>query len=289
MGQSAPGAFALVDVLSNGKTELALTLSTGGGVTNYLRWNKLAEDEKAAVVTEVAAVLAADGDAVQTLWTQATRSITVALTGVTPKTLTGLSGSTTYGLAVTVDGAAAINVLIPGYAALTYGDLVSFLETAVASVATVAWVQTDANNGAIKFTGKKYGASAADLVLANYAVGVTGLVTALDATAATVVIAALVDGVNGSTTDFAFPVTFSGAARADWNAALRARVVGGSTLLDKVASTAFVSKVDATSKPASKDKSVRTYVYFDGTDWKYFGNDTAVGGTGTTTTPPEAA
>lgn len=287
MGISAPGAFALVDVLSNNKTELALDLTGSGTTRTYLRWGKLSEESKKAVVAEIAAVVAAEGSATNTLWTNAHRDITVALTGVTPRTSTGLNGNARYGLTVTVDGAAAMNVIIPGHAALTYGKLVEFLETAVASVATVEWVQTDANNGAIRFVGKKYGAVAADLVLADYSTGVSGLVATLDATSATVAIAALTDGVTGSLATFAFPFTYGGVSVTNWDSALRAVKTSGFSLLDRVGN-AFITKDTSTSKPAAKGRAVETAVYHDGTDWKYFSNETAVGGTGTTTAPPEA-
>jgi hypothetical protein len=192
-----------------------------------------------------------------------------------------------YGLTVTVDGAAAMDLVIPGVSLLTYGQVVATLNDAVSAVATVEWVQTDANNGAVRVAGKKYGAADAAVALADYTTGATGLVAALDATAATVVVAAETDGVTGSVATFAFPFTYGGVSVTNWDSALRAVKSSGFSLLDKVGA-AFVDKDTTTGKPAAKGKAVETAVYFDGTDWKFFGNDVAVGGTGTTTAPPEA-
>lgn len=102
-------------------------------------------------------------------------------------------------------------------------------------------------------------------------------------------------GVNGAT-NVSFPVTKTlpvGNERisavstvfSSWNDVLQ--LWPSPTGFGPLFTTGTSAIVRKLNKPAAKGNCVRTAVYYNGTNWVYFDNDTAIGGTGTTVSPPE--
>lgn len=164
----------------------------------------------------------------------------------------------TYYFKVSVDGAAAVeyNVVIGG--ATTYTALATALDTAL-NAAGVDVTFNDAMN-AFVFTRTASGATSSVAISA----GTTGV---------DVFARVILDDDPTTFTQVAYP----GLADASWKSRLTAAVGSkGQSLLASLGTEAFLRKEN---KPMSKGQAVNTYVYHDGTNWKFFDTDVTVSAT----------
>ncbi len=184
---------------------------------------------------------------------------------------------TTYTASVLVDGVAN-PISIDGSAAQTFGDLITELD------ADLSGATASLDGGNLKITSDSTGATSTIAITdTDLFAALAGFVSIGTAVAGVDSASAAVAGVNG-TTDVSFPVVKDGNLWDDWSEVL----VSWSSLLGTGYGPLFTSGNAAhlrkENKPASKGKAVNTYVYWDGSAWKFFDSDDTVG---STVNPPE--
>jgi len=217
---------------------------------------------------------------------------------VTPTTSPGIGGAgTNYDFTVAIDGAAAathtVSLITADTMTTIAGKMQATLTGATVAAVGTALVITSSSTGTgstIVITHPTTGSNA-DLFTS---IG-TGLV-------ATVAYGASFAGVGGGagvngTTNVTFPVTKTVAAGNESSQVNVATVFTNwydvlqkwpsPTGFGALFTTATNANIRKTNKPFSKGGAIRTAVYYNGTDWLYYDTDVAVGGTGTTVSPPE--
>lgn len=185
---------------------------------------------------------------------------------------------TTYTTTITVDGVGK-SISLTGGAAQTYTNLLAEINTDLGASATATLV-----SGNIRITSATTGTSSSILaVTGTLFPALTGFVSISAAVAGTASPTAAVVGTNG-TTNVSFPVTKDSTVWNNWGEVL----VNWSSLLGTHYGPLYTSGNAAhlrkEAKPSAKGKAVNTYVYWDGSAWKFFGNDATVG---STVNPPE--
>lgn len=228
----------------------------------------------AGTSSDVLTALAAFGPANAPATTAGHQTVNVggAKVGTDP---TGLANdATAYTASISVDGTPhAISVV--GSAAQTYTTLLAEINTDLGAAATATL-----SGGNILVT------SATTGLLSSVAITDTTLFSTLTGYVAILAAVAGTDaaGVNG-TTDVTFPVTKAAQVWADWGEVLAQWPSLTGTAYGPLFTSGNHAHIKKENKPAAKGDCTLTYVYWDGSAWKFYNNDVTVGSTVNPPTP----
>lgn len=204
---------------------------------------------------------------------------------VTPTTSPGIGGvGTNYDFKIAVDGGAATVYTVSLVTADTMTTIASKMDTAATAVVTVA-----ASGNSFVITSKTTGLTS-KVVVTHPAGGANADLFDSIATALTAVVSFAENdgtdaaGVNG-TTDVTFPVTKNSIAWANWGQVLKSWPSLTGSLYGPLFTGGNKAHLRKEGKPSAKGDAVLTYVYWDGSAWKYFTNDVTIGATVNPPTP----